>query len=350
MPENPAISPDDPPSVARGFITRGFAPIPVPPLSVDPSLPDWQNFRAKIEDVEVQFPQAGNIGLLNGVSEKRLVVVRLNCVEARRAASRILPFTEMICGRESAPDSDWWYWVDESPTEAVRKFEEPLTVNRQNRPLLVELRSTGAVTLVPPSVYPAEPENGYPNSERCVWSQSGKGEGSQVNINELTTAVAAVAAAALFGHYWPRGARLDAGRTLADILLRAGWDKTRCQKFLYAVCDAAEDSKFIDYNRYIHREEGPAPSSPIASASSVLVHLGQTGRVLSDCALGWLAIPIAANTDATAPATITTTERSTPADPPRLPPEFEWPAPPEELAFHGLAGRFRLFFWCRGRR
>ncbi|QJW92577.1 hypothetical protein [Frigoriglobus tundricola] len=96
-----------------------------------------------------------------------LVDVDLDCPEARRAAPGLLPRTEMLGGRTSAPNAHYFFVTNDPPAKASDKFRDPCA--RATANLLLELRSTGGQTVVAPSVYGADPAKGHPEPEAFMW-------------------------------------------------------------------------------------------------------------------------------------------------------------------------------------
>jgi len=111
------------------------------------------------EEVPLYFFGNGyNIGICNGKNSNGLVDVDLDCPEAVAVAQYILPPT-LKSGREGKVLTHYWYLID-GPIPETRWFRLP-AIGRSYRRMVVELRSTGTCTLVPPSI--------YPEGERCVW-------------------------------------------------------------------------------------------------------------------------------------------------------------------------------------
>src|SRR5439155_610100 len=75
-----------------------------------------------------------------------LVDVDLDCEEAEALAGDFLPHTGMIHGRPGRERSHWWYRVEEPPDKASERFTDV------DGAMLLELRSTGGQTVVPPSL------------------------------------------------------------------------------------------------------------------------------------------------------------------------------------------------------
>ena len=93
----------------------------------------------------------------------------LDCAEAIAAAqtAKFLPATEMIHGRPGSPSSHWWYIADLVPPTC--RFQDVDGTS------LLELRSGGCQTVVPPSIHPA--------GEAYEWIV--RGEPGRVKCNEL---------------------------------------------------------------------------------------------------------------------------------------------------------------------
>src|SRR3712207_7059016 len=118
------------------------------------------------------------VGILLGDPSGGLVDVDLDAKEAGKVAGRFLPPT-LTSGRESSPHSHWWYV---SPGAKTTRFKDV------NGEVLVEVRSTGAQTIVAPSV--------HPSGERVVWHDTGP-EFTEVGTGELFGWVRELATTAL---------------------------------------------------------------------------------------------------------------------------------------------------------
>jgi P4 family phage/plasmid primase-like protien len=223
-------------NVALALIAQGIAPLPVAYMGktpVDPAtgrpLSKWQKLRITATDAPRYFPPGvtRNVGALLGEPSGGLVDIDLDCPEAIRAAPHVLPPTRRQ-GRASAPDSHWLYVA---PGAVSRPLHDPLAKMRR-RSTLVEIRSTGAQTVVAGSVH----ESGEP----VAWSNPDE-PFAQVDARELEERVSELAAAALLGRYWSQPAwDGEAGSALAGALLSSGWTEERAARFVRAVLAAAE--------------------------------------------------------------------------------------------------------------
>jgi DNA polymerase I-like protein with 3'-5' exonuclease and polymerase domains len=232
--------PPDAQQAAPFYLSRGFKPLPIPFGKKGAVLERWEAMRPTADDLPGLFPEGQrlNIGLLLGEPSGGLVDVDLDSAEAVRAAPHLLPTTGMIHGRPGKPRSHYWYTVADPPAKASAKFKDPdkgyytdTPDHDDDRVTLLELRSTGGQTVVPPSV--------HPTGEALAWDSFG--EPARVSLDELRVACCQVAAAALLARHWPaKGCRHELALALAGGLLRAGWTVGKAQDFLRAVYEAAQ--------------------------------------------------------------------------------------------------------------
>src|SRR5262245_28645056 len=145
--------PQDVRTAAECYLRLGLVPIPVPWRNKAPHVKDWQHLRPTLADLDGLFPPgvALNVGLLLGTPSGGLIDIDLDAPEAVTAAPLLLPATGWVSGRSSKPRSHWWYHVSDPPAKATTKF---LDLD-DARACLLEVRSTGGQTVVPPSQHPS---------------------------------------------------------------------------------------------------------------------------------------------------------------------------------------------------
>jgi len=131
---------------ARGYLARGYMPVPLTPCEKTPFIRAWQDLRLGESDLPQWFGGTNNIGIILGGPSGWLVDVDLDCDEAVELADRFLPATPAITGRPSRPNSHRWYVCEGAPTQ---KFADP-----ESKKMIMELRSTGCQTAVGPSTHP----------------------------------------------------------------------------------------------------------------------------------------------------------------------------------------------------
>lgn len=213
-------------TAAFDLTRRGHFVVPVPHREKAPKLRGWQDLKLTEATIPQHFNgHPMNIGLLLGGPDG-LADVDSDCHEAL-ALGGWLPPTGAIFGRAGKPYSHHLY---KSPGITTTQYRDPT-----DRAMLIELRSTGAQTVVPPST--------HPSGERIVWHQ--EGEPACVDGATLKAAVARIAAGALLARHWPsEGGRHEASLALAGMLARAGWVEEDVRVFVRGVAQAAGDDEW----------------------------------------------------------------------------------------------------------
>jgi hypothetical protein len=147
-------------------------------------------------------------------------------VEALILADHFLPDTDSEFGRRGKRRSHWLYFGD--PLVETAQFQDV------DGTMLVELRSTGVQTVLPPST--------HPSGESIKWEQ--EGDPAVIDGPTLRSHVARLAAAALLVRHWPaEGSRQDAAPALAGGLLRGGWEEEEASEFVSIVAEAEGDEE-----------------------------------------------------------------------------------------------------------
>ncbi len=224
----------------QAFHARGWALIPVPHKQKRPIFRDWQHLRLTADELANAFPTPTNVGVLLGEPSGGLIDIDLDSSEAPLLADRFLPPTDAVFGRAAAPRAHRLYLTDEAIPTA--KFRDPIVPTDHARAMLVELRSIGAQTLVPPSV--------HPSGEEIIWASNG--EPVEVGADALQRAVARLAAGALLARHWPAaGNRHEAALALSGGLLRAGWKAEETADFVWHIAIAAGDEEADDRRRAV---------------------------------------------------------------------------------------------------
>ena len=262
------------------------------------------------------FPtgRTSNVGLLLGAPSGGLIDIDLDVPEAVAVADSFLPATGWVSGRAGSPRSHRWYDCHDPPAKASTRYEDPLEIERSERRTLVEIRSTGAQTVVPPST--------HPSGEQLVWHEFSEPARSETPV--LSAAVARLAAATLLVRYWPRksGTRQDAALGVAGGLLRAGWPTKDVEDFIRIVATFASDEEVaMRVNTVARTGEKLAAGNKTTGWPAAAKALGAHGDVIVRAICDWLDC---------APAAHEFRE---------IPDAAAWPDPPAPEAFHGLAGR-----------
>lgn len=210
---------------AAGYIEQGWMPIPVPAGEKSPGRDSWQDLRISLEDVPRYFTNGQNIGLHCGEPSRWLVCVDLDVREALLSAGHFLPPT-LISGRESTPESHRWFTCEGA---------DHVTFKDLNGSMILELRSTGHHTLVPPST--------HPSGERYQWANNGHTLAT-LTPTELLKHCRELATATLIARHLPKtraeggGGRHELALALTGFLLRRGLPEGGVETILKAGWDA----------------------------------------------------------------------------------------------------------------
>ena len=287
---------------ARKYIDWGWCLVPIPSKEKAPRIAKWQQLRLKKSDVGVYFDNDSNIGVLLGEASKNLVDIDLDCEQAIFLAPTFLPHTRKVHGRKSKRGSHHWYRTEYSP--------KPEKFSDVDGTCLVEIRSTGQQTVLPPSI--------HPSGERLRWEEKGRSE--RVSVEELTVAVKRLAAAALIARHWPgQGTRNEASLALAGMLQRADWDELEIGDYIAAIATVAGDEEWADRKMVARSTKKRMEDGGPATGRPRFVKL--LGADVADRVCMWLGIGAT-----TEPINLVT--REAPA----------WPKPLAEKALYGIAG------------
>jgi hypothetical protein len=214
-------------AAAKAWLAKGRAIVPIPARSKAPVLRDWPSLRITEETIADYFNGAEqNVGVLLGEPSGGLVDVDLDCEEAVAAAGYFLPDT-FVYGRQKRPASHRLYIC---PGIGTRKFQHDGTI--------LEIRSTGCQSLIPPST--------HPDGDKYERDSIVRSPAIEIAAEELTTACSRLAAAALVARNWPDGGRHDLSLALAGALLHGGLGGDDVETFVAAVAQAAGDDEPAD--------------------------------------------------------------------------------------------------------
>lgn len=227
-------------AVAVEAFREGYQAIPVRTANKRPYGSGWTHTRwSSEEEITTAFEEAaeagaGDVGLLLGAPSGGLIDVDLDHPLALRLRDYFLPPSPMESGRAGRPRSHRWYMVEEVPS--TRPYKMP------DGSMCVELRSTGAQTVIPHS--------SHPSGERYRWEGEpwgGEAGPAQVDGRVLAIQVALLGLAAVLVENWPkRGGRHEAYLHLAGGLLRFGdsvhpyWERN-LPVLIGALADATHD-------------------------------------------------------------------------------------------------------------
>ncbi|MEX0678895.1 MAG: phage/plasmid primase, P4 family [Pirellulales bacterium] len=166
---------------AERYARRGWSVIPLPHRSKNPGFNAWEQLRLTPNTIGDHFNgQPQNIGVLLGEPSGWLIDVDLDHPRAVELAPQFLPPTLAIFGRSGKPRSHWLHRATASV--ATKKHKS------KSAGMIVELRSTGAQSVFPPSTH----ESG----EAITWVDEAA-EPAAVDPDELLDCVKRLAEAVL---------------------------------------------------------------------------------------------------------------------------------------------------------
>jgi len=189
-------------------------PIPIPYKQKRPALSDWPNLRLDENGIYDAFTGGQeNLGILLGEPSNWLIDVDLDSPEAVNLAPYYFPQT-LIFGRASKPKSHYLYYCSGYPT---KKY--------QHNGMILELRSTGLQTVLPPSM--------HPDTEVVFYDDNSFDSPQTIIPLDLSDAAKLTASASLLCSEWNnfKGARHDLTLHLTGALCHAGWDENKIEPF-----------------------------------------------------------------------------------------------------------------------
>ncbi len=201
--------------------------IPLRSRSKRPKTKNWPHIRLVEEDLQNgAFKIGDNIGALWGDASDHATDVDLDMDEAIWVAEHILPDT-FIYGRTNKQYSHYVFRVIGAET---RKWQT------QELGTIIEIRSTGAQSVIPPSRHPEggiystdeDPEEGF----------------TELNKLDLERFADEIAIAAVFVKYYPRaGARHDYVHACTGALCHQEWPDEKIKRVMEAVLNVIQDEE-----------------------------------------------------------------------------------------------------------
>lgn len=268
-------------AAAQQYLGHGWCVVPVPAWAKVPRIREWEKLQLTAEELPRHFSETTNIGIHTGGPSGGLVDVDCDVNEAVSLAAVYLPATDRIHGRPGNPRSHWWYIAPDARYEKFALPARDKDGRRAGETCLIELRSDGHQTIVPPSR--------HPNGETYMWHA--KGEPTRVESGALHLAVARVAAGAALARAWPgEGSRDDAALALTGMLLRAGWSVAEADRFVVAVAAAAGDEE-APRRAKGRRTWGDLDAGRQVYGAPKLAELLADGATVVEHVKRWLALP-----------------------------------------------------------
>lgn len=230
---------------------RGFQPVPVKYGSKAPMGSAWTQLKWDSEEqVRASFegyPDKGapNVGLVLGKPSGGLVDVDLDHPTALKLRDYFIPPSPMQSGRAGRPRSHRWFLIKGDTVPPTRQYKMP------DGSMIIELRSTGSQTVIPPSTwYPRGWDGNTETTQKYRWEGSpwgGRKGPAEVDGRLLSIQVALTGLGGVLLDMWPkRGGRHEAYLALAGGLLRLGesihpyWERN-LPVLIAALADASHD-------------------------------------------------------------------------------------------------------------
>ncbi len=213
------------------------------PVSADTKQPYHANWTQR-EFESTDFASNDSVGAKWGAPSNDLVDIDADSVEAGRLAK-----TKLLKGPQyGSPKNPHGHTLVISPGARTKPFVSPLG----DKPMLFEIRSTGAQSVLPPSSYKG---GGY-----YEWRR--QDDPLTIDPIELVRDVGELAAAALIATVWS-GARHKLAVALSGFLAKNGVNEERAHKLMTLVTIAARDDEPKDrlravedtYRKYANGED-----------------------------------------------------------------------------------------------
>lgn len=215
--------------IAKFYIDAGWAVVPLVKGEKRAAASSWQ----KKTYSPTNFQPDSNIALKCGEPSKWLVDVDLDAIEAVEAGKLLLPATGLVHGRPGKPDSHYWYLCPNAKSFVWKDVKD--TAGQTGT--LLELRSTGGYTVLPPSV--------HPSGDVLAWAL--ERDPLSISPEDLMLATRNVGIAVLLARHWPGpGMRHHFAGHLAGFLCRYGLDDRFIVRIIEVAATVAKDPDIKD--------------------------------------------------------------------------------------------------------
>lgn len=220
--------------IAQGYIDRGFAVVPVTKGKKKAST-SWRKRTYQASD----FSPGDNIAIKCGAPSGNLIDFDCDCPEAIEVARLMMPTTPMRHGRPGKPDSHYWFRSD---TEMRSVQFTDITGG-----MLLELRSTGGYTVVPPSLW--SDKHGLLPDETLAWVEAD--DPAKVSATIAYDMAAQMACATLCAiHYPGPGARHASTGPLVGLFCHAGIESQQAVRLALVAARVGGDTDLADREKF----------------------------------------------------------------------------------------------------
>lgn len=215
----------DPTQTAKYWLEKNVYTVPLRSRSKRPKSTNWPHLRLVEDDLENgAFKPGDNIGALWGDASDHAVDVDLDMEEAIWVADYILPET-FIYGRTGKERSHYVFKVMGAQT---RKWQV------QELGTIIEIRATGAQSVIPPSRHP----------EGGIYCTDEDEDFTQLTKLDLERYADEIAVAAVFTHFYPdAGSRHDYVHACTGALCHQEWPDEKVGRVMEAVLNVIQDEE-----------------------------------------------------------------------------------------------------------
>lgn len=208
----------------KQYMDEGWALVPIRKGSKAPGDDAWPRIDYKVED----FPEGSNVGVKLGDKSNGLIDVDLDCPEAIIAAQFFLPPTPRMHGRPGTGVAHYFYYCPGAKSEFWCDVDGKK---------MLELRSTGGQTVIPPSI--------HPSGELLSWKE--RGVPADFALDAAMRTLRGLATGTLMGRHWSgKGSRHDMALHLAGFLAARDLDIGTISQIVRAACAIAKDDEVDD--------------------------------------------------------------------------------------------------------
>ncbi len=210
---------------AADWLSRGVYTVPLRSRSKRPKGTNWPHLRLVEEDFENgAFKPGDNIGALWGEASNHATDIDLDMEEAVWVAEYILPET-FIYGRTGKEDSHYVYRIVDAETHKWQVSELGT---------IIEIRSTGAQSVIPPSHHP----------EGGMYFTCHDVEFAELSKLDMERYADEIAVAAVFTRCYPtEGSRHDYVHACTGALCHQEWQEDKIKRVMGAVLTVIQEDE-----------------------------------------------------------------------------------------------------------
>ncbi len=210
---------------AEDWLERNVYTVPLRSRSKRPKTKDWPHLRLVEEDFKNgAFKPGDNIGALWGEASDHATDIDLDLEEAVEVAEYILPET-FIYGRTGKEYSHYIYRIVDAQT---RKWQV------SELGTIIEIRSTGAQSVIPPSHHP----------EGGMYFTNNDVEFVELSKLDMERYADEVAVAAVFTRFYPtQGSRHDYVHACTGALCHQEWQEDKIKRVMGAVLTVIQEDE-----------------------------------------------------------------------------------------------------------